>query len=119
MKNSREIWSPKTRSWKQDEEGLSTVSQQRGRQHQRRLNYDPTQGNVASNIGRNLRKKRSSQYWSEQPTTLWETNTQLGTHKLDLQQIPDNLTGEEGEEKQKHIGEYFSGNDEKHHTLER
>ncbi|KAG5415890.1 hypothetical protein IGI04_003457 [Brassica rapa subsp. trilocularis] len=44
------------------EEGLSTVSQQRGRQHQRRLNYDPTQGNVASNIGRNLRKKRSSQY---------------------------------------------------------
>jgi len=34
------------------------------------------------------------------PTTPGETIAQLGTHKSDLQQIPYNLTGEEGKEEQ-------------------
>ena len=49
----------------------------------------------------------------------WETTTQLGTHKPNLQQIPDNLTGQEGEEEQERRGELFSDDGEKHHTLER
>ena len=36
----------------------------------------------------------------------------MGTHKPDLQQIPDNLTGEENEEEQKHEGESFFGDSE-------
>ena len=68
-----------------------TVSQRRGRQHQRRLNYDSTQEDAVPNISWNLRKKRSNQYWLEQPTTPQETTAQLKPHKPDLQQIPDNL----------------------------
>ena len=30
---------------------------------------------------KNLRKKKSNQYWPEQPTTPWKITTQLGTHK--------------------------------------
>ena len=37
----------------------------------------------------------------------WETTAQMGTHKSDLQQISDNLTGEEGEEEQEHKNESF------------
>ena len=36
----------------------------------------------------------------------------METHKPDLQQILDNLTGEESEEEQKHKGEFFSGDSE-------
>ena len=36
----------------------------------------------------------------------------MGTHKPDLQQISDNLTGEKSEEEQKHEGESFSGDSE-------
>uniref|UniRef100_A0A0D3CUT5 Uncharacterized protein n=1 Tax=Brassica oleracea var. oleracea TaxID=109376 RepID=A0A0D3CUT5_BRAOL len=43
--------------WK-DEKGLSMVSQRRGKQHQRRLNSDPTQGDAIPNLSRNLRKKK-------------------------------------------------------------
>ena len=31
----------------------------------------------------------------------------MGTHKPDLQQIADNLTGEEGEEEQDHESEFI------------
>ena len=37
----------------------------------------------------------------------WETTAQMGIHKPDLQQISDNLIGEEGEEEQKHECESF------------
>ena len=36
--------------------------QRRGRQHQRRLNFDLIQGNVVPNISQNLRKKKNTQY---------------------------------------------------------
>ena len=44
----------------QDEQGLLTVNQRQGRQHQRRLNFVPTQGDAAPNISQHLRKKRSA-----------------------------------------------------------
>ena len=43
----------------------------------------------------------------------------MGTHKPDLQQISDNLTGEEGEKEQEHEGESFFGDGEKHRTPKR
>ncbi|CAG7870149.1 unnamed protein product, partial [Brassica rapa] len=42
--------------WK-DEKGLSMVSQRRGKQLQRRLNSEQTQGDAVPNMSRNLRKK--------------------------------------------------------------
>ena len=68
-------------------------------------NSDLTQGDAVSNISQNLKKKRSVHYWQEQPTTPWETTAQLGTPKPDVQQIPNNLTGEEGEEEEEHEDE--------------
>ena len=44
----------------QDEQGLLTVNQRQGRQHQRRLNFVPTQGDAAPNISQTLRKKKSA-----------------------------------------------------------
>ena len=44
----------------QDEHGLLTANQQRETQHQRRPNFVPIQGDAASNISQNLRKKRSA-----------------------------------------------------------
>ena len=43
-----------------DEQRLSTANQRQGRQHQRQLNFDPTQRDVVSNISQNLRKKRTN-----------------------------------------------------------
>ena len=44
----------------QDEQRLMMANQRRGRQHQRRLNFVPTQGDAAPNISQNLKKKRSA-----------------------------------------------------------
>ena len=63
----------KTYRENQDEQRLSMASQRRETQHQRRQNFDPTQWDAVHNISRNLRKKRSIQYWLEQHATLWET----------------------------------------------
>ena len=65
------------------------ANQRRGRQHQRLLNSDPTQGDVIPNISQNLMKKRtnidhkSAQRHEKQPHN-WKLIS-------DLQQIPDNL----------------------------
>ncbi|KAF3555656.1 hypothetical protein F2Q69_00015711 [Brassica cretica] len=59
MKDNR---SQITKIENQDEQRLSTESQRPGRQHQRRQNSDPTQGDAVPNISQNLRKKRSNQY---------------------------------------------------------
>ncbi|KAF3592249.1 hypothetical protein DY000_02024435 [Brassica cretica] len=44
----------------QDEQGLMMANQRWGRQHQRRLNFVPTQGDAAPNISQTLRKKKSA-----------------------------------------------------------
>ena len=46
-------------------------------------------------------------------------NAQLGTHKPNVQQIPDNLIREEGGEEQESKADSFSDDDEKHRTPKR
>ena len=100
MKENIEVKTPKTRSWKarwaKTIDGKPTTRNTTSKT----TKIWPNQGYAVPNISWNLRKKRSSQYWLEQPTMPWESTEQLKTHKPDLQQIPYNLTGEEDKEKQ-------------------
>ena len=98
MKKSIEVISPKTRSWKPRQTRTIDGKPTTRKTTSKTTKIWPNPRRCSSNINRNLRKKKSNQYWSEKPTTLWETTTQLGTHKFDLQQILYNLTDEEGEE---------------------
>ena len=100
MKESIEVRTPKTRSWKPKRaetiDGKPTTRNTKSKTNK----LWPNQGDAVPNISWNLRKKRSSQYWLEQPTMPWESTEQLKTHKPDLQQVPYSLTGEEGKEEQ-------------------
>ena len=100
-------WSLETRSWKPRREGTIDGKPTTRKTPSKTTNSDPTHGDAISSISWNLRKNRSSQYWPDHPTRLWGTTAQLRNHKSDLQQIPDNLTGEEGEEGQEHRAESF------------
>ena len=107
MKESIEVRTPKTRIWKPKRaetiDGKPTTRNTKSKTNK----LWPNQGDAVPNISWNLRKKRSNQYWLEQPTMPWEATEQLKTHKPDLQQIPYNLIGEEGKKNKRKMWVFF------------
>ena len=100
MKESIEVRTPKTRSWKPRRAKTIDGKPTTRNKTSKTTKLWPNQGDAIPNISWNLKKKMSNQYWLEQPTIPWESTEQLKTQKSDLQQIPYNLTGEESKEKQ-------------------